>query len=97
MPTRISVGVDDCLCLSTVYYYDPTDCKIAKKNSLYLFGNFCNNYNIGELTSTTSKKEWPQTLFLWVPHPLIYQVHKPESFIFAYAHPIIQCYRHRRV
>jgi len=34
----------------------PTDCKI-KKFSLYLFLYFfCNNFNIGELTSATSKE-----------------------------------------
>ena len=31
---------------------------------------FCNNYNIDHSQVPLQKKEWPQILFLWVPHPL---------------------------
>jgi len=40
------------------------------------------------------KKEWPQTLFLQLPQPLI--IHMSVSFIFAYVHPITQRYIQRR-
>ena len=53
MSTRISAGVDDCPCFSTMIH---TDCKITD----FFFTHFCllfgNNYNIGELTSATSKE-----------------------------------------
>jgi len=45
------IGVDDCPC------FIPVDCKITKFSltlvCLHIFGN---NYNIGELTSATSKE-----------------------------------------
>ena len=44
MSNRIFAGVDDCPCFSTFY---PIDCKIT------FFGN---KYNIGELTSATSRE-----------------------------------------
>jgi len=37
---------------------------------------------------------WPQTLVWWVP---FLQVHMPASFEFAYADPVTQHYRQRRV
>ena len=50
---RISAGVDDCPCFSTMI---PIDCKITNF-SLHLFDLlFGNNYNIDELTNATSKE-----------------------------------------
>ena len=49
----------------------PIDCKITNF-SLHLFIIFfCNNCNISELTSTTSKERMTTNIFLRVPHPLI--------------------------
>ena len=60
----MSAGIDDCPCFSTMI---PIDCKITIF-FLYLFVYFfCNNYNIGELTSAISK----ETQIAWVSHPLI--------------------------
>ena len=56
MSTRISAGVDDCPCFTTFIAIIPIDCKITNF-SLHLFVYFFdNNYNIGELTSATSKE-----------------------------------------
>ena len=63
--------VDDCLVSLLFITMIPIDCEIANF-SLCMFVYFlCNNYNIGELTSITSKKEWLRVLFSRVPHPLI--------------------------
>ena len=52
MSTRISAGVDDLVSLLFI----TIDCKITKFSFTCLF-TFCNNYNIGQLTSTTSKRK----------------------------------------
>jgi len=56
--TWISAGVNDCPCFSTFYCYDPYILVAKLKIFSYacFFTFFGNDYNIGELTSATSKE-----------------------------------------
>ena len=57
MSPRISAGVDDCPCFTTSIAMIPIDCKIIKFSLHSLAYFFLNNdFNIGELTSATSKE-----------------------------------------
>jgi len=91
MPTIISAGVDDCPCFSTLIAMIPIDCKIT--NSPYTCF-FCNNYNIGELTSTTSKERMTMGIIFVGATPI--KVHIPVSFVFRYICSVTQCYTGRQ-
>ena len=81
------------LCIALI----PIDCKITNF-SLHLFVYFhCNNHNIGELVSATSKEGMTMNvIFAGATPNNQLKVHMPVSFVFAYAHPIAQHYRKRR-
>jgi len=53
MSTRTSAGVDDCPCFTTFYCYDPYR---LQNYNFFLTLVYYNNFNIGELTSATSKE-----------------------------------------
>ena len=68
----------------------PIDCKITNF-SLHLFIYFfINNYNIGKLTSATSKERISTNIIVAGTTPTNkWQVHMPVSFVFAYARPAL--------
>jgi len=74
----------------------PIDCNISifSLHFLLIFGK---NYNIGELTSTTSKERMTTNIISQVPHPLINEKLMLVSFVFVYAHPIVQHCRKRSI
>ena len=75
----------------------PIDCKITNF-SLHLFIYFFSkNYNIGELTSATSKERMTTNITFMGATPIDERkFHMSVSFVFVYACPVAKCYRQRK-
>ena len=92
MSIRISVGIDYCP-ISLHFITMIPKLQIFPHTCLFTF--FGNNYNIGELTSTTSKERMTTNIIFAGTTPINeWKFHIPVSFVFTC--PITQCYRQRR-